>query len=40
MSHFASLPEGHGCKGGPEIYAARGQALKADGYAPLLEFLR
>jgi uncharacterized peroxidase-related enzyme len=34
------LLEGHGCKGAPEIYAARGAALKDDGYAPLLGLLR
>jgi len=32
--------EGHGCKGATQVYAARGQALKTDGYAPLLELLR
>ena len=34
------LLEGHGCKGAADIYASRGKALKDDGYAPLLEFLR
>ena len=34
------LLEGHGCKGAPEIYAARGVALKEEGYAPLLKLLR
>jgi hypothetical protein len=34
------LLEGHGCKGAPELYAARGQGLKEAGYAPLLEFLK
>jgi uncharacterized peroxidase-related enzyme len=34
------LLEGHGCKGAPEIYAARGKALMDQGYAPLLELLQ
>jgi uncharacterized peroxidase-related enzyme len=34
------LLEGHGCKGSQELFALRGPALRADGYAPLLEFLR
>ncbi len=34
------LLEGHGCKGAPEIYAARGKALMDEGYAPLLKFLQ
>jgi len=34
------LLDGHGCKGGPEIYADRGRGLKEHGYDPLLEFLR
>jgi uncharacterized peroxidase-related enzyme len=33
------LLDGHGCKGGAELYRARGQALRNHGYAPLLEFL-
>jgi hypothetical protein len=33
------LLEGHGCKGAPEIYAARGKALMDEGYAPLLKLL-
>ena len=33
------LLEGHGCKGAPEIFAARGPALQRDGYSPLLDFL-
>lgn len=33
------LLEGHGVKGSPEVFTSRGQALKDDGYAPLLAFL-
>ena len=33
------LLEGHGVKGAAEIYAARGQALRDAGYAPLLALL-
>ncbi len=31
------LLEGHGVKGNAEIFATRGQALRDDGYAPLLK---
>jgi uncharacterized peroxidase-related enzyme len=34
------LLEGHGCKGAPEVFAARGKALKDEGYAPLLKLLQ
>jgi uncharacterized peroxidase-related enzyme len=34
------LLDGHGCKGGPEIYADRGKGLRERGYDPLLEFLK
>jgi len=34
------LLEGHGCKGSKELFALRGPALKQEGYAPLLQFLR
>ena len=34
------LLEGHGCKGAPDTYAARGSALRNEGYSPLLEFLK
>ncbi|MEX2239209.1 MAG: peroxidase-related enzyme [Burkholderiales bacterium] len=34
------LLEGHGCKGTAEIHAARGKALRDEGYAPLLELMR
>ncbi len=34
------LLEGHGCKGSADVYAARGQALKDSGYAPLLDYLK
>jgi uncharacterized peroxidase-related enzyme len=34
------LLEGHGCKGSKELFALRGSALKAEGYAPLLDHLR
>jgi uncharacterized peroxidase-related enzyme len=34
------LLEGHGCKGSQELFALRGPALMAAGYAPLLELLR
>lgn len=33
------LLEGHGVKGDPSLYAARGQALRDEGYAPLLKTL-
>lgn len=33
------LLEGHGVKGSAKLYAARGVALKEDGYAPLLAML-
>ena len=33
------LLEGHGCKGVPEVFATRGQALRNEGYAPLLKLL-
>lgn len=33
------LLEGHGVKGSAELYQARGQALQASGYAPLLGLL-
>lgn len=33
------LLEGHGCKGSEESFTARGNALKEQGYAPLLKFL-
>lgn len=33
------LLEGHGCKGAPEAFVARGKALMDEGYAPLLRFL-
>ena len=33
------LLEGHGVKGSADLYVARGQALQADGYAPLLGML-
>ncbi|MDG0854394.1 peroxidase [Pelomonas puraquae] len=33
------LLEGHGVKGSAELYQARGQALHAVGYAPLLDML-
>jgi hypothetical protein len=32
--------DGHGVKGGAEIYRARGKALKESGYSPLLAFLK
>jgi uncharacterized peroxidase-related enzyme len=34
------LLEGHGCKGSKALFALRGPALQAEGYAPLLELLR
>jgi uncharacterized peroxidase-related enzyme len=34
------LLEGHGCKGSKALFLQRGSALKAEGYAPLLEFLQ
>ncbi len=34
------LLEGHGCKGAPEAFVARGKALMDEGYAPLLRFLQ
>lgn len=33
------LLEGHGVKGTPGVFASRGQALKDDGYEPLMAFL-
>ena len=33
------LLEGHGVKGDPDLYASRGQALREQGYAPLLDAL-
>ncbi|NUO72149.1 MAG: peroxidase-related enzyme [Frateuria sp.] len=33
------LLEGHGVKGNAALYAARGQALRDEGYAPLLKLL-
>lgn len=33
------LLDGHGAKGAPALYAERGRALQADGYAPLLAML-
>lgn len=33
------LLEGHGVKGNPGVFAARGQALRDEGYEPLLAFL-
>lgn len=33
------LLEGHGVKGSADLYVARGRALQADGYAPLLGML-
>lgn len=34
------LLDGHGCKGGPEIYRDRSKGLWEHGYDPLLEFLK
>lgn len=34
------LLDGHGVKGNAAVYASRGQALREQGYAPLLEVLR
>jgi len=31
--------EGHGVKGTRNLYATRGQALREDGYAPMLKML-
>lgn len=33
------LLEGHGVKGNPGVFSARGQALRDEGYEPLLAFL-
>lgn len=33
------LLEGHGVKGNPSLFAARGQALRDEGYEPLMAFL-
>lgn len=33
------LLEGHGVKGNPGVFSARGQALRDEGYQPLLAFL-
>lgn len=33
------LLEGHGVKGNPGVFGARGQALRDEGYEPLLAFL-
>lgn len=33
------LLEGHGVKGNPGVFSARGQALRDEGYGPLLAFL-
>lgn len=33
------LLEGHGVKGNPGVFSARGQALRHEGYEPLLAFL-
>jgi uncharacterized peroxidase-related enzyme len=33
------LLEGHGCKGNDDVFRQRGQALKDQGYAPLLKML-
>lgn len=33
------LLEGHGVKGNPGVFSARGQALRNEGYGPLLAFL-
>lgn len=34
------LLEGHGVKGNPGVFAVRGQALRDEGYDPLLAFLK